>query len=197
MAPAAHSVSAPNPAASSMDIFERALQAANSHLEPQHSPATHKKRGKAAKRLLSFSAAGLAVLLIAGCIALQNQANLTIRYASVKSGVSAVLPSYHPAGYQPGKVSYSSGSVNIRYTNSSSGQGFALQQSNSNWNSQSLRDNFVAMQDKHYHTVETAGRTVFTYGDNNATWVNGGIWYNVTSNGSLTTNELLDLAKSI
>jgi hypothetical protein len=138
----------------------------------------------------------LAVLLIAGFVALQNQAKLTIRYASSKAGIHATLPATSPLGYSPGKVSYSAGTVGVRYTNGSSGQGFTLSQTASNWNSQALRDSFVAVKDKRFQTLEAAGRTVYTYGDNNATWVNGGIWYNVTSDGSLTTDELLDLAKN-
>jgi hypothetical protein len=193
--PAAHAVATPHPAATSMDIFEKALQAANSHLET--TPTKHKKaRGKRGRRILSVGAATLAVLLIAGFVALQNQAKLTIRYASSKAGIHATLPATSPLGYSPGKVSYSAGTVGVRYTNGSSGQGFTLSQTASNWNSQSLRDSFVAVKDKRFQTLEAAGRTVYTYGDNNATWVNGGIWYNVTSDGSLTTDELLDLAKN-
>jgi hypothetical protein len=193
--PAAHAVAPPQRAASSMDIFERALQTANSHLESK--PAKHKQKRGVSKRILSLSAAGLAVLLIAGFVGLQNQANLSIKYASSKAGLHAVLPSYKPLGYTPGKVSYSSGSVGVRYSNGRSGQGFTLTQTASNWNSQALKESYVASQDKNFHAIQSAGRTVYTYGDNNATWVNGGIWYNVVTNGSLTTDELLGLASSI
>lgn len=193
--PLQHQVSTPH--ASSMDVFERALQQANSHLEPLHTQSKKHKQSKWSKRVLSISAASLAVLIISAFVVLQNQANLNIKYASHKAGISASLPAAQPAGFHVGKLSYSPGSVAVNFTNSSSGQNFAVKQTASNWDSSALKDNFVASADKTYHAIQAAGRTVYTYGDGNATWVNDGIWYNVTSDGSLTTNELLDLAKSM
>jgi hypothetical protein len=72
-----------------------------------------------------------------------------------------------------------------------------LTQTASNWDSQALKENFVATVGKDYQVVQSAGRTIYTYGDNNATWVNGGIWYKIDSAGSLTSVELVDLATSM
>jgi hypothetical protein len=181
-----------------MDVFERALQQANSHLEPLHKHTDKRhKQSKWGRRALSISAASLAVLIISGFVVFQNQANLTISYASHKAGITASLPSYKPVGYTVGKFSYSPGAVAVQYRNPSSNQEFSLKQTASSWDSQALRDNFVASADKTYHSVQAAGRTVYTYGNGNATWVNSGIWYTVVSNGSLTTNELVSLARSM
>jgi hypothetical protein len=197
--PVTHAVSAPMAGASSMDVFERALQRANSHLEHPVKPTrkkTHRKP-RAAKRALSLSTAALAVLFLFGFIAFQNQANLTIHYASNKAGFSATLPAYKPSGYSVGKFSYSPGQVGVTYKNNASGQSFSMVQKQSGWDSRALRDDYVASKTQTYKTIESAGRTIYTYGDNNATWVNSGVWYQVTSGGSLTTEELVNLATSM
>lgn len=193
--PAAHTVAAPQ--ASSLDIFEHALMQANSHLEPLVHPHKKRRSNRRSKQIISFGAVALCALVIAGFVAMQNQANLTVRYASHKAGITASLPNYRPIGFSVGKFKYSSGSVAVQYNNQSSGQSFMLSQTASNWDSQALKENFVASADKSYQVVQSAGRTIYTYGDNNATWVAGGILYKITSDGSLTSSELVNLATSM
>lgn len=193
--PAAHAVAAP--AVASMDVFERALQRANSHLEPLAARPHRQKRSGLAKRLFSIASAALAVLLIAGFIAYQNQANLTMKYAGHKAGFAATLPAYSPNGFSAGKFTYSAGNVKVQYNNASSGQKFALIQNTSSWDSNALLDNYVSNQDSDYRTLQSAGRIIYTYGHNNATWVNGGVWYRINSAGNLTTSELVNLATSM
>jgi hypothetical protein len=72
-----------------------------------------------------------------------------------------------------------------------------LTEKTSAWNSATLRDNFVASNAKTYQTVETGGRTIYLYGQNQASWVNGGIWYQVQSNGALSNHQLVELATSL
>jgi hypothetical protein len=192
--PVSHSVATPQ--ASSMDVFERALKEANSHLQPLVHP-TKKRSHRRSKQIVSFGAVALCFLVIAVFVALQNQASLTIRYANHKAGITASLPNYRPVGFSVGKFSYSAGTVAVRYDNHSSGQSFMLTQTASNWDSQSLKDDFVASADKNYQVITQAGRTIYTYGDNNAAWVAGGILYKITSGGSLTSTELVDLATSM
>jgi hypothetical protein len=183
-----------------MDVFERALQRANSHLElPVDNRQKRVKRRKSgvSKRVFGASVSALAVVLLAGFIAFQNQANLTIHYASNKAGFAANLPAYKPAGYSVGKFTYSPGQVGVTYANNASGQSFSMVQKQSSWDSQALRDDYVATQSQSYKTIESAGRTIYTYGNNSATWVNGGVWYQVDTAGSLTTEEIVNLATSM
>jgi hypothetical protein len=198
--PVAHAVATPLAGASSMDVFERALQRANSHLElPVDNRQKRVKRRKSgvSKRVFGASVSALAVVLLAGFIAFQNQANLTIHYASNKAGFAANLPAYKPAGYSVGKFTYSPGQVGVTYANNASGQSFSMVQKQSSWDSQALRDDYVATQSQSYKTIESAGRTIYTYGNNSATWVNGGVWYQVDTAGSLTTEEIVNLATSM
>jgi hypothetical protein len=190
-----HAVAAPQ--AASMDVFERALHQANSHLQPLVHSTKKQRSHRRSKQIMSFGAAALSLLIIAGFVALQNQANLTIRYANHKAGITASLPNYRPIGFSVGKFQYSAGAVAVQYNNQSSGQSFMLTQTASTWDSQSLKDNFVASADQNYQVIQQAGRTIYTYGDNDAAWVNGGILYKVTSGGSLTNTELVNLATSM
>jgi hypothetical protein len=195
-APAVHAVSMPQ--ASSLDVFERALQTANSHMElPLEHKTTKRHKARKAKRAFGIAAASLAVLVIGGFVALQNQANLTIKYASSKAGFAATLPHYKPSGFAASKFTYSPGVVGVKYTNTSEHESFSLVQKQSGWDSTALHDNFVALNNSSYQTFQSAGRTIYTYGKGSATWVNAGVWYQVTSDGSLKTTDLINLANSM
>jgi hypothetical protein len=186
------------PQAHSIDIFERALAEANSHIaRPLTRRQTRRRRQAVGSRALSIGTASLAVLLVVGFFGWQAKANLTMRYAAAKSGVAASLPGYKPSGFTAGKFTYSPGLVAVNYKNTRSGDNFAVIEKSSSWDSSALRDSFVASRSRTYQTIDAAGRTIYTYGSNNATWVNNGVWYQVNSNGSLSTNQLVQLALSM
>ncbi|CAN5357950.1 hypothetical protein BH09PAT4_BH09PAT4_04500 [soil metagenome] len=179
------------------DIFEQALARANNHIEsPTVRRHTKRRRGFLGGRALSFGAASLAVVLVVGFFAWQQKASLTMHYAAAKSGVSASLPAYKPAGFSAGKFSYSPGLVAVNFNNPKTGDSFALVEKSTTWDSQALLDGFVASKSRTYQTIDAAGRTIYTYGTN-ATWVDNGVWYQVNGHGSLNTNQLVQLALSM
>lgn len=180
----------------STDIFERALQRATSHQQPAALPEDHPHKQRFSKRL-SLTATALTLLLLVGLLGYQNRAALTVRLASSKAGFNATLPSYKPSGFTIGKLNYSPGTVAIHYRSNSDQRAFAITEQPSAWNSSTLRDNFVVNNDNEFQTVDVAGRTVYIYGKNNAAWVNGGIWYKVQSEGSLSAQQLSQLARSL
>lgn len=185
--------------AASTDIFEQALARATSHQEPLHPhPKSRRRRGIKGKRALSIGAGTLACAILLGFFAWQNSARLTIHYADHKAGVAATLPAYQPTGYKIGRLSYSPGIVAVNFSNSASGDTFDIVQRPTTWDSRSLRDGFVALQDKAYKTIQGAGQTIYTYGNNNASWVSNGIWYQVNNNnGNLSPQQLISLASSM
>lgn len=186
------------PVAHSTDIFEQALARANSHVERPLSKRQARRRSRrSASRALSISASVLAVALLVGFFGWQQRSALTMRYAASKSGIAAHLPGAKPGGFSVGNISYSPGVVATSFVNHKTGQNFSVIQKESTWDSSALRDDFVASKGDTYQTIEAAGRTLYTYGDNNATWVDNGIWYQVNTKGSLTTNQLVDLALSM
>jgi hypothetical protein len=191
------------PRQASMDIFEQALARANSHkqtvIDPKKLAKTKKKKSnRRARRIISGAAAAMAVLVIGGFIALQNTANLKMHLASSRAGVHATLPAHKPSGFAAVKFSYGNGFVTVDYRNTGNGQDYQVTQTASNWNSDALYNEYVAATaGKNYDTVQAGGRTIYTYGNHNATWVDGGIWYNITSDGALSGQELIDVAKSM
>jgi hypothetical protein len=190
----------------SMDIFEQALARANSHKETYIDPkkaakhAKHKNssRHSAGKRLVRNGAFALSALLIAGFIAYQNTANLTMRVASSKAGFHANMPGFKPSGFAVGKFQYGIGYVAVNYHSNSDNRSFSIVQKVSSWDSESLLNEFVSSAPgKSYQTLQASGRTIYTYGNNNATWVDHGVWFNVQSNGSLSNAQLVNLATSM
>ena len=182
----------------SLDIFERALAQAHGHQEktPAHVKKTL-KRARKGQRLVNVAASALAVLLLAGFIGYQQLPNMKFQYASSQAGFHAALPSYRPAGFALGKLSYTAGAVNVDFHSNSDDRAFAISQKASGWDSQALKENFVASSGQSYHTAEAAGRTIYLYGNNNATWVNGGVWYTVQAGNSLTESQVTALAASM
>ncbi|MDB5185311.1 MAG: hypothetical protein JWN38_1119 [Candidatus Saccharibacteria bacterium] len=202
-APRVHQPAAPaaaQPAAHqpSMDIFERALAAAESHKHKAPVLASDIK-ARTRRRALTVAMSSLAVVVIGGCIAYNNVANIKMQVASSRAGFHAVLPTKRPAGFSVGTLSATPGAVDVNFKSNSDNRSFVVTQKASNWDSQALRDVFLSGSSVagKYQTVEAGGRTVYLYGDNNATWVNGGVWYQVKTDGTLSSRQLLDLASSL
>lgn len=181
-------------------MLTKALNNAKSHEQTREKPL--KRRHKVAKKLgLSRRAtnvgASLAIILmLGGFIAYQNWANLSVRVAASRAGVNASLPGYRPAGFALNKhVTSSPGRVTINFNSSTDNRNFNITQTASDWNSQSLLDNFVAASDQPYQRVDQPnGKTIYTYGDANATWVDGGVWYKIEGNSGLSSSQLVNIA---
>ena len=190
-------------AAHSVAPFQKALDQATSHQQPRLKKARlHHRAAKklhVSPRILSVSSAALALLLIGGFIAYQNVPNMAMRVASTRAGVHASLPSYKPAGFGfSGPIQYKPGQITVNFKNNSDQErNFSITQSASQWNSQTLLQNYVMTNSKAYQTFEEKGKTIYIYNGSNATWVDGGIWYNVQGNSSLNSDQLLRIANSI
>ena len=182
----------------SMDIFEKALQRATGHQQvtPDHVKKSLKKAQKT-KRLVQLAAVGFAAFVVTAFVIYQNIPTIKFQYASQQAGFHAALPSNRPAGFALGKLSYQAGSISVSFHSNSDDRTFAISQKPSAWDSQTLRDKFLATTGQQYHVAEVSGRTVYIYGNNNATWVSDGVWYQVQANGNLNEQQVLDLAGSI
>jgi len=180
----------------SYDVFEHALATANSHKEP-YRPVKHKsKKLHRMRQITSITASSLVILLIVGFVAYQNSALIQLRLASSSAGINATLPTWQPSGFKLGAFTTAPGSVSVDYKNID-GQTFTIAQKSSNWDSNSLLSEYVYPSNNTYDTLSAAGTTIYTYGKNNATWVNGGIWYKLTSNGELSNTQIVNIATSM
>ena len=146
---------------------------------------------------LTLCAGLTASLVIVGFVGYLNMPNIEVQLASGKAGFSAQLPGYKPLGYaKQGRVQGESGKVSISFR--SGANQYTLTQRASTWDSQTLLDNYVVAASKTYQTVESKGRTIYIFNDNNtASWVNGGVRYDVTGNASLSKDDIVALATSM
>lgn len=179
----------------STDIFERALTAANSHQQTYVAPKKTKKKHRAV-RITSIAASTLAILLVVGFVAYQNTAQIQLRLASTQAGINATLPAWQPAGFKLGALTTGPSTVNATY-HASNGQSFTISQTSSSWDSSTLLSDYVYPNNETYSTVSAGGSTIYTYGDNSATWVNKGIWYKLTTHGTLSTSQIVNIATSM
>ncbi|MBP7807046.1 hypothetical protein KA047_00970 [Candidatus Saccharibacteria bacterium] len=149
-------------------------------------------------RFVSTAAASLSILLLVGFFAYQNIPNIAVRMAANKAGFSARLPEYQPSGFAvSGPVQAAPGVVTINFASNSDGRNFQISQRPSEWNSESLLNNFVATLNQPYQTFQEAGRTIYMYNDSSATWVSGGVWYQIDGKSNLNSDQLLRVASSL
>ena len=195
--PAPQPISFPKPAVSgpptTADILQHALEQANSHRQA----APKRPRRNRLGRISGLSAAAMGLTLLAGFAVSHNLTGAKLQVASAKAGFAASLPGYQPAGYSVGELHYSPGVVAINYQSNSDQRHYTLTEKQSSWDSEALQDLFVASNGQSYQKVEAGGRTIFIYGQHDATWVSGGIWYQVHTDGALSDRQLIDLALSL
>lgn len=141
---------------------------------------------------LGFIAAALYVAYL-------NVPALSMKLAASQAGFSATLPSYSPQGYKvSGPVKYGPNLVTIDYGSSTEDKSFQLSQQQTNWDSNALKENYVAQQTKYEPiTQQYNGLTVYLF-NGKAAWVNGGKLYVLNTNGSqLAVDQILKLAASV
>lgn len=182
--------------------FQKAIDKANVHNQaPVKAPS---RRHRLARRLhvspkvVGISAASLSALLLIGFVAYQNTPNLSMRVATARAGIQGSLPGYQPAGFGlNGPIQYQPGQITISYKSHSDDRKFQISQRTSQWNSDALLENFVATDRRAYQTFQDRGKTIYIYDNDSATWVDGGIWYQVEGNSSLNSDQLLRIAASM
>jgi hypothetical protein len=162
-------------------------------------PKKDKKRGLFARkpRLAAILSTTLALLLLGGYLTYMNLPVISMQVAASRAGVNATFPNYRPDGYGlNGPITYAPGEVTINYKSTTNENNFKITQKPSNWDSQGLLDNYVMRQTENYLTFQESGVTVYTFG-NHAAWVNGGIVYTLDGNASLSSDQVLRLARSM
>lgn len=173
------------------DIFQKAIADA-----PTKRKKTKKELSRAQKIGRTVSMASVFVLLF-GFIAYMNFADLQIKLASTQAGFDASLPNYTVAGFNMDRsLDTEPGKVSISFTSNTDNRSYTVDEEVSRWNSTALQENFLSARNISYQTTQDAGKTIFLYDEGNATWVNGGIWYTVSSD-SLSTDQLVKIASSL
>jgi hypothetical protein len=193
----------------SQELFDKAIAAAETRSlhdsDPKQLSKQARKQTKAATKakrpvhhhLASVVAASVAVLAIGSIIGLHNKNSLTLRFADAKAGFSAKLPTYQPEGYGVGSFNYTPGSVGTSFHSDTGDREYTLNQQTTAWDSQALLDNYVAVNYPSYHALQSGDQIVYVYGKNDASWIKNGVWYQLRSDGNLSTSQVLSIAASI
>lgn len=184
------------------DPFQSAIEQSVSHEQPKLRKAKihHRvaKKLHVSPQIVNFAAVTVLALGISGFVAYQNLPELAMRVTATRAGLHASLPSYQPSGFaMAGPIQYQPGEVTLNYKSNSDERGFNVVQKNSSWNSETLLENFVTASNKPYQTFQANGRTIYIYDGNKATWVDGGIWYNIDGKSNLNSDQLLRIAGSL
>lgn len=153
---------------------------------------------------LSLSPAGgrvmataTAVVIMAGYVWMQNYPKLAIESAGSKAGLSASLPGYIPSSYNLARTDTAPGLVSLSYGSPSTPDTLKIDQHRTTWDSSSLLDNFVSKNADDYATVEGQGLTIYLFNNNQAAWVNHGIWYSIAGAARLSREQILKIAYSL
>lgn len=184
------------------DPISVAMAKSTSHDQPKlRKPRLHKRvanRLHISPRLLSFGALSIAVVLLIGFFTWQNIPNLSMRLATSRSGVHSKIPGYEPAGFSMSRrINYKPGQIVLSFKSNSDSRNFTVTQATSTWDSSTLLENYVAVNNRASQTIQDKGKTIYIYDGSNASWVDGGIWYRVEGSSSLNSDQLLSLAGSM
>lgn len=174
------------------DIFERAIARATSHQQPAHKVKSRRSRRR---RLANSLAIVAAFLVIGGFVTYLNMPQLKLRVASFQAGFGASIPTYVPTGYALNDIKRNGGTISLSFRSGESQ--FSITQQSSDWNSQTLLDNTLSLNGRH-QTVQKNGQTIYVYDNSTkASWVNGGVRYDISGNAELNSRDVIDIATSL
>lgn len=187
--------------AAQMAKVDTAPRQSHKKIEKKSSIKRVAARVKKSPKTTTIAATFAVALLLFGYVTYLNIPNMALRVASVKAGFDANMPGYSPSGYSfAGPVAYSPGQITIEFDSNTDDRSYDITQRQTNWDSKSLLDNFVkkdVASDSQYSTFYNQGLTVYIYNGSNAAWVSGGIWYTVSGNSLLNSEQLLRIAASL
>lgn len=179
------------PEQSEEDMFEKAIAQATSH--EQKAP---KKRGSWKRKLAGSAAVVVALIVVGIFVAYLNLPTIELNLASTQAGFKPTIPNYKALGFTfDSPIKTTSGKVSMSF--SSGDSQFTLTQQPSNWDNQTLMETLATQSDIIPKTIQSAGHTIYMTHTNQATWVNGGIRYDLTGNANLNNQEIAAVVGSM
>lgn len=142
----------------------------------------------------------IAIVLISVYAVYLSIPNIALKVASHRAGFTASLPHYLPAGFKfENPVQYKSGQIIMTFNSKSDGRSYALTQQPTQWDSESVFENYVKPQsNKPPYTIQNSGLTIYIYDNNSAAWVNGGKFFAINGkNAQLSIQQLQNIATSL
>lgn len=185
---------APKPAAvlKNEAITEALQRATTSPKAPRRAKKPKSRMG----RWLQVASVGLAIMLIGGYFTYLGMPNISTRIAAIQSGVNAKYPGYRPTGYAlSGPITFKSGEVRMKFAYADGGQSYTITQQKSSLNSAALKETLIA-DGGEVQTTTAGGLTIYST-DRTASWINGGVLYQITLGGALSSEQVTKIATSL
>jgi hypothetical protein len=176
------------------DVFSKALRAVH---EPVAQP---KKRSKSKRHVWAIAAVLLFLVVGSGSVfAVKDHAftRLELAIASSTAGFQANIPAANAAGYSLAQFHYATGVFTSQFTNKSTGHSYTLTEKKVGQGGQVLLATYVTTTSPNYKMITIGNQVLYLYGNGTASWVRNGIWYEISSNGSLSRSQLIDLVNSL
>ena len=164
------------------------------HHDAKPAPRQRLKPSPQHSRVLATAAA---IAIMAGYVWVQNYPKLALQNASGKAGLAASLPGYMPSSYTLAGTSTSAGLVTLDFHSPNATEPLKIAQHRTSWDSSSLLDNYVIKNTDDFTSVQGQGLTVYLFGQNQAAWVNHGIWYSIEGASRLSREQILKIAYSL
>lgn len=173
------------------DMFELAITQATSH--EQKAP---KRRLSAKRKLANIGAIAVGLVVVGIFVAYLNLPTIEVNLASERAGFNATMPDYKALGFSlQNPIKTTGGTVAMNFTSGDSQ--FTLTQEASDWDNQTLLDSLATQSDSMPKAIQSDGHTIYMMNTNQATWVNGGIRYDLTGNANLNSQEITAVADSL
>ena len=196
VAPVAPAPQAEAPPASHQ-MAQSVMSAAPAEVEEPRSQKSRKSRSPSLRPASMFASVAV-ILLLAGYVTYLNIPRLALRVAASRAGFEASLPAYSPSGYDfSGPIAYNTGQITIQFDSNTNESSYNIVQRESQWDSQSLLDNYVINETQDYLTFQERGLTVYIYDGSSASWVDSGVWYTIEGDSELSSEQLLKIASSL
>ena len=163
---------------------------------PPKAPRRTKKPKSRIGRWLQVASVGLAIMLIGGYFTYLGMPNISTRIAAIQSGINAKYPGYRPTGYAlSGPITFKSGEVRMKFAYADGGQSYTITQQKSSLNSAALKETLTA-NGGDVQTTTADGLTIYST-DRTATWINGGVLYQISLGGALSNEQVTKIATSL
>ena len=152
------------------------------------------------KRLMSVAAGSLAVVILGGYLTYINMPNIMLKVAASQAGIIGSYPQYKPLGYSLEKpAKFDNNRVSMKFVNNHK-DAYSIHQQKTSWNSETLLEKIVKEEaGENYTTDQENGLTVYIFGEEQkkASWINGGVLYQIEASAELTNDQIRSIAVSL
>lgn len=191
-APVASPVAPTAPAPAPMMSRDEALKLALGEDAAAPAPATPSAPAKPTAIVMSVIALGLLGTLLWRT----NYPDISLKIAAMRSGLSASMPGFVPAGWSKAQnVKTSNGSMSYQLVKDS--KSLQVNQQKTDWDSQAVLEQYVLKRSPDYLALQASGLTIYMYGDGQAAWVNQGTLYTISGEHGLSQEDVIRMATSL